>query len=196
MKHFSPFRRLSCLTSFLLLGVLTSACEGGNDSRGSLNGEWNLEITWSDNGTDRRTHGVLVIDSALPKYPDEDRGNFSKSVIPGRAYVDFGAASGVGRKAKNITFESARGGDRLEVIHVTPLGSDSVRIDLAPLVKDFDPVLTGRIDISTATGVAVLSVGNDSPPLQGTFVLLRRNTSAYSDSAHARAGRGVFEWNQ
>ncbi len=180
----------------LFAAACVAACGSEVDDPNTVEGEWALEVRWNDsveNRADRITEGVIVLDGALPRYPDEVDDRATREVVPGRGYIQFPTPHA--RDSGTRLFETGPGADRLEVLHAVLTPPDSLTIELAPLINDFDHVLRGRVTEDVIQGEVVAPGRRTGPSVRGTFLMRRRKPSTYSDSAVIRSRRGTAEWD-
>jgi hypothetical protein len=176
-------------------GVFVCGCQEAQPNN-VLDGQWVVELTVPEavpGAGLRRTTGVLVFHRALPKYPDDDPDT---AIAIGRGYIEFAPLAGLalGRRSGGPTFGTWEGADRGETVHAK-FDGDSIKLDLAPHINDFDPLLRGRLTNDTIRG-AVQITGHPTQRITGFFQMWRVRRDSFSDSAVARARRGVRQWEQ
>ncbi len=179
----------------LALCVFECGCQKAQRNT-ALNGQWVVELTvpGAAPGTGpRTTTGVLVFHRALPKYPD---GDPDTAITIGRGYIEFAPLAGLalGERSGGPTFGTWEGADRGETVHAWIAG-DSIDIDLAPHINDFDPLLRGRLANDSARGTLQIT-SQPTQRITGFFKMWRVPRDSFSDSAVARARRGVRQWKQ
>jgi hypothetical protein len=196
-----PFRNAARTMAMLLLGSSIS-CDDRTVEGSPLEGEWLIEMhapgREASSPTGRSVRGVLVLDSDLPRYPDEQWRTGDSTFLVGRAYIDLVPllrSTSEPVSQNHPPFASWQGSDRAETVFAKIGREDTVEIDLAPLINDFDPLLRGVIRGDTVRGQWTV-VAHSVPPEDGSFIMWRTLRTAASDSALVRGRRGVRDWDR
>lgn len=185
--------KITSLSRFALLIWAPVACDQSQPEI-SLEGQWVVEFQESGRKPPSvPTAGVLIFSRELPHYPGETE-EFPPGAEIGRAFVPLASLSGQRVSGEDKHFGAYAGADRAETIWGQVVGQDSVQIDLAPHVNDFDPVLRGQIVNGTINGEWTIH-SSGVPVRTGQFRMMRVPRDAWSDSAHVRAHREVRRWS-
>jgi hypothetical protein len=184
--------KINALSRFALLAWVPVACDRSKPAI-SLEGQWAIELQESrTTPPSAPTDGVLVFDRDLPHYPNE-REEFPPGAQIGRAFVPMARLNGRPVGGPGEHFGRYAGADRAETIWGQVIG-DSVQINLAPHINDFDPVLRGQIVDGTISGEWTIHA-NGFPIRTGQFRMMRVPRDSWSDSARVRAQREVHKWS-
>jgi hypothetical protein len=182
--------------SIILLAalLLAAACRRGPESEGGLSGEWSVHLTaphavGEANGAPLSTDGVVVFSRRM--HPYVDRPEPPPGTVFGRAYLDFEQVLHRGRGPARL-FGSGTGVDMAEEAAAVPDSGGRVRIIIAPEISDWNPELHASVSHDSIRGDWFI-LGYADTVQRGTFVMTRRPTGAYTDSAFARARRGTRE---
>lgn len=162
--------------------------------KATLEGQWAIKLeAAAETKSSVPVEGVLVFSRDLPRYPNE-KEEFPRQAEIGRAFVpirNLGVESSADLDGRFTTYAGA---DHAETIWGHISRNDSVLIDLAPNVNDFDPYLRGKVVSGTIIGEWSIRTAG-AANRRGRFVMTRIPRDAWSDSARVRAQRGVNRWN-
>ncbi len=153
-----------------------------------LSGEWAVQV--SGRQSTAVQVGAIVFDARIPCYCD-DVSQPPDGAIQGRAFVDWQSARG--KPAPNRgAFATGPDSDMSESV------AGLVHRDGTVIIEGYGAGaarLTGRLDGDSIRGSWVYMSHSDTVA-RGTFRMSRVARSEYSDSAHARARRGVRKWRR